>query len=149
MYIKIFKTLFSILILVWRSPTTTDGSPLLYEFHLYHVLHIWSNPQTYCLWSRGKYEFNIFLTAICTYNSNFFQSSNLHDSLLLTSASLITNFTFQSYFKDSWNTFDFVTVLGSIVDALMVEFAVSTNFISKQVIVGWFKSYNDDCWRVP
>ena len=34
-------------------------------------------------------------------------------------------FTFQSYFKDSWNTFDFVTVLGSIVDALMVEFAVS------------------------
>ena len=32
---------------------------------------------------------------------------------------------FQSYFKDSWNTFDFITVLGSIVDALMVEFAVS------------------------
>ena len=31
----------------------------------------------------------------------------------------------QSYFKDSWNTFDFITVLGSIVDALMVEFAVS------------------------
>ena len=31
----------------------------------------------------------------------------------------------QSYFKDSWNTFDFVTVVGSIVDALMVEFAVS------------------------
>ena len=30
----------------------------------------------------------------------------------------------QSYFKDSWNTFDFVTVVGSIVDALMVEFAV-------------------------
>ena len=32
---------------------------------------------------------------------------------------------FQSYFKDAWNTFDFVTVVGSIVDALMVEFAVS------------------------
>ena len=31
---------------------------------------------------------------------------------------------FQSYFKDQWNTFDFVTVVGSIVDALMVEFAV-------------------------
>jgi len=30
----------------------------------------------------------------------------------------------QSYFKDSWNIFDFVTVVGSIVDALMVEFAV-------------------------
>ena len=36
----------------------------------------------------------------------------------------LSMFTFQSYFKDSWNTFDFVTVLGSIVDALMVEFAV-------------------------
>ena len=30
----------------------------------------------------------------------------------------------QSYFKDRWNMFDFITVLGSIVDALMVEFAV-------------------------
>ena len=36
---------------------------------------------------------------------------------------------FQSYFKDHWNTFDFVTVVGSIVDALMVEFAVSTKYI--------------------
>merc|ERR1719328_816618 len=35
---------------------------------------------------------------------------------------------FRSYFKDSWNTFDFVTVVGSIVDALMVEFA--QNFIN-------------------
>lgn len=37
---------------------------------------------------------------------------------------------FQSYFKDSWNIFDFVTVVGSIVDALMVEFAVSSNQMS-------------------
>ena len=36
----------------------------------------------------------------------------------------------QSYFKDNWNTFDFVTVVGSIVDALMVEFAVSINIIT-------------------
>ena len=35
---------------------------------------------------------------------------------------------FQSYFKDSWNTFDFITVVGSIVDALMTEFA--KNFIN-------------------
>ena len=27
-----------------------------------------------------------------------------------------TNLSFQNYFKDSWNTFDFVTVVGSIVD---------------------------------
>ena len=37
-----------------------------------------------------------------------------YDSLMIT----------QSYFKDRWNMFDFITVLGSIVDALMVEFAV-------------------------
>jgi len=35
----------------------------------------------------------------------------------------IFSYGFRSYFKDSWNTFDFITVLGSIVDALMVEFA--------------------------
>ncbi|XP_071746366.1 voltage-dependent calcium channel type A subunit alpha-1 isoform X5 [Lepeophtheirus salmonis] len=34
----------------------------------------------------------------------------------------------RSYFKDPWNTFDFITVVGSIVDALMVEFA--KNFIN-------------------
>ena len=32
--------------------------------------------------------------------------------------------TFKSYFKDPWNIFDCITVVGSIVDALMVEFAV-------------------------
>ncbi|KAL2726961.1 Voltage-dependent calcium channel type A subunit alpha-1 [Vespula squamosa] len=36
-----------------------------------------------------------------------------HRSLVRT----ITNF-----FKDSWNTFDFITVIGSIVDALVIEF---------------------------
>ena len=37
---------------------------------------------------------------------------------------ILSSILWQSYFKDSWNTFDFVTVVGSIVDALMVEFAV-------------------------
>merc|ERR1719361_1226461 len=37
-------------------------------------------------------------------------------------------FGYKSYFKDGWNMFDFVTVVGSIVDALMVEFA--KNFIN-------------------
>ena len=41
----------------------------------------------------------------------------------------------QSYFKDSWNTFDFVTVVGSIVDALMVEFAVSIAFIIHTYVI--------------
>ncbi|KAI4479315.1 hypothetical protein M0804_011100 [Polistes exclamans] len=28
----------------------------------------------------------------------------------------------KNFFKDSWNTFDFITVIGSIVDALVIEF---------------------------
>jgi hypothetical protein len=31
----------------------------------------------------------------------------------------------QNFFKDPWNTFDFITVIGSIVDAMVVEFGVS------------------------
>jgi len=31
----------------------------------------------------------------------------------------------QNFFKDPWNIFDFVTVIGSIVDALVVELGVS------------------------
>ena len=27
---------------------------------------------------------------------------------------------FQNYFKDSWNTFDFITVVGSIIDATKI-----------------------------
>ena len=27
----------------------------------------------------------------------------------------------QNFFKDSWNTFDFITVVGSIIDALVME----------------------------
>lgn len=32
----------------------------------------------------------------------------------------------QNYFRDAWNVFDFVTVLGSITDILVTEIAVST-----------------------
>lgn len=32
---------------------------------------------------------------------------------------------YQNYFKDAWNTFDFITVIGSIVDAVITEFTVS------------------------
>lgn len=34
-------------------------------------------------------------------------------------------FLVQNFFKDPWNTFDFVTVVGSIIDALVVEFGVT------------------------
>ena len=31
----------------------------------------------------------------------------------------------QNYFKDSWNVFDFITVVGSIIDVLVTEVNVS------------------------
>ncbi|XP_043500315.1 voltage-dependent calcium channel type A subunit alpha-1 isoform X23 [Polistes fuscatus] len=34
----------------------------------------------------------------------------------------IAAFGVRNFFKDSWNTFDFITVIGSIVDALVIEF---------------------------
>lgn len=34
----------------------------------------------------------------------------------------------QNFFRDPWNTFDFVTVIGSIVDALVIELGVSMAF---------------------
>ncbi|CAL4058844.1 unnamed protein product, partial [Meganyctiphanes norvegica] len=34
----------------------------------------------------------------------------------------ITAFGVRNFFKDPWNTFDFITVVGSIIDALVVEF---------------------------
>lgn len=33
----------------------------------------------------------------------------------------------QNYFRDAWNVFDFVTVLGSITDILVTEIAVSSS----------------------
>ncbi|XP_043500316.1 voltage-dependent calcium channel type A subunit alpha-1 isoform X24 [Polistes fuscatus] len=40
----------------------------------------------------------------------------------------IAAFGVRNFFKDSWNTFDFITVIGSIVDALVIEFG--ENFIN-------------------
>jgi hypothetical protein len=44
----------------------------------------------------------------------------------LFSSSLGLAFRLKNFFKDPWNTFDFVTVVGSIIDALVVEFGVNT-----------------------
>ncbi|XP_046399409.1 voltage-dependent calcium channel type A subunit alpha-1-like [Ischnura elegans] len=40
----------------------------------------------------------------------------------------VVAFGVRNFFKDPWNTFDFITVIGSIVDALVVEFG--ENFIN-------------------
>jgi hypothetical protein len=37
----------------------------------------------------------------------------------------------QNFFKDPWNIFDFITVIGSIVDALVLELGVSYPRISR------------------
>lgn len=42
------------------------------------------------------------------------------------SAALTALLSVQNYFRDAWNVFDFVTVLGSITDILVTEIAVSS-----------------------
>ncbi|XP_066587016.1 voltage-dependent calcium channel type A subunit alpha-1 isoform X8 [Prorops nasuta] len=47
----------------------------------------------------------------------------------------IVAFGVRNFFKDAWNTFDFITVIGSIVDALVVEFGermVSSNTMGEK-----------------
>ena len=87
-----------------RGPSALHRHLELHEPHLHHVLYLRVRPQTHRLrtWGRdGGHSFPASATELTRYISR------------------------QSYFKDSWNTFDFVTVVGSIVDALMVEFAVN------------------------
>ena len=37
----------------------------------------------------------------------------------------------QNYFKDSWNVFDFITVVGSIIDVLVTEIKVFLSVCSR------------------
>ncbi|XP_017780350.1 PREDICTED: voltage-dependent calcium channel type A subunit alpha-1 isoform X5 [Nicrophorus vespilloides] len=41
-------------------------------------------------------------------------------------------FGIKNFFKDPWNTFDFITVIGSIVDAMVVEFGERAAKVSKE-----------------
>lgn len=52
-------------------------------------------------------------------------------------ASLSCGSPFQNYFRDAWNIFDFVTVLGSITDILVTEFGVSFLPASFWASPGW------------
>lgn len=40
---------------------------------------------------------------------------------------LISSRIIQNFFKDPWNVFDFITVVGSIIDALVMELGVSVD----------------------
>lgn len=42
----------------------------------------------------------------------------------------IIGFGVRNYFRDPWNIFDFITVLGSVTDVLVVELATSSNFLN-------------------
>lgn len=42
-------------------------------------------------------------------------------------------FLFQNFFKDPWNIFDLITVIGSIIDALILELGVSFLFIISNI----------------
>ncbi|XP_041974495.1 voltage-dependent calcium channel type A subunit alpha-1 isoform X6 [Aricia agestis] len=57
------------------------------------------------------------LTDILTFTNIFFTFCFLLETVLKLIAYGCTNF-----FKDPWNTFDFITVIGSIIDALIMEF---------------------------
>ena len=48
---------------------------------------------------------------------------------------LLLCFWFQNYFMDRWNVFDFVIVLGSIVDITMNEVAVSKRGVGRTLII--------------
>ncbi|KAH9397655.1 hypothetical protein TYRP_003978, partial [Tyrophagus putrescentiae] len=70
-------------------------------------------------------------TDALTYTNEIFTTLFLLECLLKMTALGCKNF-----FKDSWNTFDFITVCGSVVDALVMEITLSAvnskefNFIS-------------------
>lgn len=40
----------------------------------------------------------------------------------------------QNFFKDPWNVFDFITVIGSIIDALVIELGVSKTEV---ILTSW------------
>lgn len=92
--------------------------------------------EDHCLWCAGMCLPRLLSTV-----------SSLHEMLVFHDVHLKTNkkslcckkkkitpgslyppcvFIWQNYFRDAWNVFDFVTVLGSITDILVTEIAVST-----------------------
>ncbi|XP_065346993.1 voltage-dependent calcium channel type A subunit alpha-1 isoform X9 [Cloeon dipterum] len=72
---------------------------------------------------------NTLLLMMKFYNQGKIQRETLHymntgfTAMFTVECSLkVLAFGVKNFFKDPWNTFDFITVIGSIVDALVVEF---------------------------
>ena len=121
------KSFFGILDSPSSSPHPTHTTP--------HSLSGPSKQSVQKIYSKtNKQKLGLFHTEI--YSTN---SSGLSDDLkprplhtkLLKRGRLEKRFStsFQNYFKDSWNTFDFITVVGSIIDA------------TKMVSVGFLKLF--------
>ena len=81
-----------------RGPTLLCGHTQSFQPALHPALHDRSCSQTDVFWSQGDLLVNLLLE----FGIKLF--------LLV----------FQNYFKDSWNTFDFITVVGSIIDATKI-----------------------------
>ena len=68
-------------------------------------------------------HFNLLFTLLFTIEAVLKLTSFGPKVIYEISKSLTLNyflFVFQNYFKDSWNTFDFITVVGSIIDATKI-----------------------------
>ena len=80
-----------------RGPSLLCGHTQPFQLALHFALHDRSSSQTHVFWSQGDLLVNL---------------REFDINLVL--------FVFQNYFKDSWNTFDFITVVGSIIDATKI-----------------------------
>ena len=99
----------------------------------------------FCLWGytvpTGTFLFCFVLVSWSGLPNNLEGSGQFKMNVNIFWQTSFILFLLQSYFKDNWNTFDFVTVVGSIVDALMVEFAVSINICVANIRKG-FESFS-------
>ena len=109
-------------------------------FAFYFCFHL-----QFCLWGytvpTGTFLFCFVLVSWSGLPNNLEGSGQFKMNVNIFWQTNFILFLLQSYFKDNWNTFDFVTVVGSIVDALMVEFAVSI-FICVANIRKGFESFS-------
>ncbi len=86
--------------------------------HIYHVLMMVYLSSTLLL-----SQMSLYIVSLANNNLLSVWIERRHDDLMP------CHCTFQNYFKDSWNTFDFITVVGSIIDA------------TKMVSVGFLKLF--------
>lgn len=109
------------------------------EYCVYiHVFHGMC-AEDHCLWCAGRclpppppplslYEMLAFRDAHLKISEQIKTSPTCAGKKKITPGSLYSPcvLVWQNYFRDAWNVFDFVTVLGSITDILVTEIAVST-----------------------